>query len=89
MGSRKNLDEGTLTICMANKVGRWGLLKLAVHALKGTLTEQKDFNVIGLKRCVISSKRRSILVSHDGEITRLKNPLQYEIMQKALTVIIP
>ena len=89
IGQRKYLDQGALSLCIAKDVSNLKLLSFGFHALKGTLVEQKDFNVVGLKECIITSKKTFVDVSHDGEISKMKTPLHYQIMPKALLVIIP
>ena len=89
IGQRKYLDQGALSLCIAKDVSNLKLLSFGFHALKGTLVEQKDFNIVGLKECIITSKKTLIDVSHDGEISKMKTPLHYQILLKALLVIIP
>lgn len=88
-GLRKRLDEGKLTVFLAHTVSRWGLIRLAWHALRGKLIEQQDFDSIGLSHIKITSGHRKLRVAHDGEISKMKTPISYSILPKALHVIIP
>jgi diacylglycerol kinase family enzyme len=42
-----------------------------------------------VERLRVSSQRRSLAVSLDGEVVRAKPPLDYRIRKKALRVIAP
>ena len=89
IGERKHLNQGLLSLYLAHNVSKIRLLFLGFHAMKRTLLAQDDFNGIGLRECTITSKRKILAVSHDGEISKMKTPLQYKILPKVLRVIIP
>jgi diacylglycerol kinase family enzyme len=89
IGSRNELDQGTLCICMIRHVGRWRLVALTLKALWGSVQHEKDFNVIGLQECTIQSTKNVLLVSHDGEITPMHPPITFKIVPKALKIIVP
>ncbi|RQY75294.1 sphingosine kinase, partial [Burkholderia stagnalis] len=46
MGARERLDGGTLSLYVAQRPSRLGLLRLAVHALFGRLAQARDFDVL-------------------------------------------
>jgi diacylglycerol kinase family enzyme len=87
--NRKKINEGKLSVFVANDVSRLGLVRLSWHALRGKLIEQRDFDAIGLTSLTIRSGKRRVNVAHDGEVTKMKSPIHYEIIPKALRVIIP
>jgi diacylglycerol kinase family enzyme len=89
LGTRTKLDEGKLSLFLAQKIGRFRLIILAWHALRGKLTEQRDFDSIGLTRVQIRSRKKKIRVSYDGEVSIVSSPIRYSILAKALHVIIP
>ncbi len=89
IGSRKSLDQGTLSLCIAHDVGLGRILVLAGKAFVGNIMSEKDFDVIGLRECIINSFKEKILVSYDGEVTKMKTPITYTIIPKALSVIVP
>jgi YegS/Rv2252/BmrU family lipid kinase len=89
LGRRRKLDDGILTLCIANEVKRSRLIILAWKTIMGRLMEAKDFNVIGLKEFTITSKENPISISHDGQISKLSPPLHYQILPKAISVIVP
>jgi diacylglycerol kinase family enzyme len=89
LGTRDRIDEAKLSVFVAHTVRRLGLALLAWHAIRGRLREQKDFDSIGLTKITITSRRRKIRVSCDGEIISVHTPIHYSLVPKALNVIIP
>ena len=89
IGERDNIDQGLLSVYVARNVNWIRILILGFHALTGTLLKQEDFNTIGLQTCTISMRKKTVLVSHDGEISQMNTPLTYQIHPKVLRVIIP
>ncbi len=90
IGRRPSLTGGKLSLYILPQTGRWGLLKLAVRALFGTLRQAKEFEEIMIEECRIETRRRKVLlVAFDGEVTALQTPLEYKIKSKALKVMVP
>jgi diacylglycerol kinase family enzyme len=89
LGSRESLSRGELCICVAHRLGRWGLIRLAWHALIGRLREQHEFDVFRAPEVIVTTKRSRVSVSLDGEVTILHSPLHYETWPGALQVILP
>ena len=89
IGRRPSLTGGKLSLYILPQTGRWGLLKLAVRALLGTLRQAKEFEEIMIEECRIETRRRKVLlVAFDGEVTALQTPLEYKIKPKALKVMV-
>ena len=74
---------------MAQRPGRLGLLKLALHALFGRLSQAKDFDVLTATDLEIATKHRRLRVATDGEVTIMTTPLHYRIRPAALDVLVP
>lgn len=89
LGSRPQLDAGTLSLYTAQPIGRFGLLKLVVRLLLGQLHGREDFSAFTAQDIVIKIRRNRVRVATDGEITILKTPLHYRIRPGALRVIVP
>lgn len=89
IGSRLQLDAGTLSLYTTQPVGRLGLLKLGIHLLAGQLHGRDDFSAFTAQELVIKTRQRRLRVATDGEVTVLKTPLHYRIRQRALPVIVP
>ncbi len=89
IGERAALDRGMLSVYVAQRTGRWGLLRLAMHALFGRLDQVKDFNALRTTEMRIESRHRRLRVATDGEVTVMNTPLHYKIRAGALQVIVP
>lgn len=89
IGARDRLDAGTLSLYVAQRPGRLGLLRLAWHALRGKLADQRDFDVLLAAEMEIHSRHARMRVATDGEVTVMSTPLRYRIRPRALLVIAP
>jgi diacylglycerol kinase family enzyme len=89
IGARERLDGGLLSLYVAQRPGRMGLLRFAVRALCGRLAQERDFDVILAQGFEIATRHRHLRVATDGEVTIMATPLQYRIEAAALTVIVP
>lgn len=89
IGARTRLDGGVLSLYVAQRPGRWGLLRFAMRALVGKLNEARDFDILLATEMRIGTRRRQIRVATDGEVTVMQTPLHYRIRPGALTVIVP
>lgn len=84
---RKHLDKGVLTVYIVKTRSRRMLLKIALFALIGKAEQLPDFEIFHPKRLTIDTKRPTVSVSHDGEVSKMTTPLDYEIKKKALRVL--
>lgn len=89
IGSRSCLDAGELSLYIAHRTGRVGLLRLAWRALFGGLRDEEDFDALCTKEIWIETRRRKLRVATDGEVTVMKTPLHYRVLPRALRVIVP
>ena len=89
IGERERLNGGQLSLYVAQRPGRLGLLKLALHALFGKLSQAKDFDMLMANDLEIATKHRRLRVATDGEVTIMNTPLRYRIRPAALEVIVP
>jgi len=88
-GGRARLNSGKLAFYVAERTGRFGLLRLAVRALVGRLHRAEDFQAFTIEEAGIESGKSTLLVSTDGEVTRMTPPLHYRIRPGALRVLVP
>lgn len=84
---RAHLNRGLLSIYVVTGARRIELWTLLWHALRGTLARHESFQSYTATEITITSTRRTLHVSHDGELSRLELPLHYEILPGALRVI--
>lgn len=89
MGARTSLDGGTLSLYVAQRPGRLGLLRFAWRALRGRLAQERDFDVLLAREMEIATHHRHLRVATDGEVAVMKTPLRYRLRPGALTVIVP
>src|SRR5438105_1594380 len=88
-GRRERLDEGHLCVLVMRKKTRRGLIGASVRELLGRSRPDDMVRIDGVERLRVSSHRRQLPVSLDGEVTRAAPPLDYRIRKQALRVIAP
>ncbi|HKG11740.1 MAG TPA: diacylglycerol kinase family protein [Pyrinomonadaceae bacterium] len=90
MGGRARLDAGRLSLYVAHRTGRLGLLRLALRALFGRLRQAKDFDALSAEEIWVETRRpKRLYVATDGEVAVMTTPLHYRVLPKALRVIVP
>jgi diacylglycerol kinase family enzyme len=89
IGERTCLDCGTLSLYVAQRPGRLGLLRFGFRALCGKLAQERDFDVLLAGEMEIATHHRHLRVATDGEVNVMKTPLRYRVRPGALQVIVP
>ena len=89
IGARTCLDKGQLSLYVAHRTSRLGLLRFALRALFGGLRNEKDFNALCSTEVWIETRRKRLRVATDGEVTIMRTPLHYRVHPAALRVIVP
>lgn len=89
IGQRDRLDAGVLSFYSAQGIGRLGMFKLAFSAMLGRLHQASNFESSLTTNLTIETKRHSLRVSTDGEVTVMNAPLRYRTRVGALCVIVP
>ncbi|PYS81761.1 MAG: sphingosine kinase [Acidobacteria bacterium] len=90
IGGRACLDAGCLSLYVAHRTGRLGLLRLAVRALFGRLRQAKDFDTLRAQEIWVETHRpKRLHVATDGEVVVMTTPLHYRVLPGALRVIVP
>ena len=89
LGSRACVNAGKLGLYLTQRTGRFGLFRLAFHALFGRVDQAKDFDVFCVAEARIETRKRRLLVALDGELVRMETPLLYRIRPAALRVLVP
>ncbi|GGC00859.1 diacylglycerol/lipid kinase family protein [Pseudoduganella buxea] len=89
IGERAVLDGGKLSLYVAQRPTRRGLVRFACHALLGRLGQSPDFDVLLAECFAIDTRRKLIRVATDGEVTLMAPPLNYRSRPAALAVIVP
>ena len=89
IGERSGMDDGMLSLYVAQRPGRLRLLQLAIRALTGRLRQARDFDAILATDIVVRSKKKRLRVAADGEVTVMAPPLHYRIRPASLIVMRP
>jgi diacylglycerol kinase family enzyme len=89
IGERSDMEDGVLSLYVAQRPGRWRLLQLALRALTGLLRQARDFDAMLATDIVVQSKRKRLRVATDGEVTVMTPPLRYRIRPASLVVMRP
>jgi len=89
IGARRRLDAGKLGLYLTHRVGRRGLIRLALRAFLGHLSQEKDFEAYLVGEAFVQAHRHAILVAADGEVKWMESPLHYRSRPGALRVIVP
>jgi YegS/Rv2252/BmrU family lipid kinase len=88
-GQRESLDDGRLCVMVMRKKTRRGLIAASIRALLDRSRPDDMVQLEGVERLRVSSHRRQLPVSLDGEVVRAEPPLDYRIRKQALRVIAP
>jgi len=89
IGERATLDRGQLSLYVAQRPSRRGLVRFAWHTLLGRLGSSRDFDVLLTRDFTIDTRRKLIRVATDGEVTLMAPPLHYRSRPGALSVLVP
>ena len=89
IGSRERLDAGKLSVYFLRRGGRWGVIRLILRTLVGTLDSMKEFEQLTTDSLTIDMRRDRVMVAFDGEVAVMETPLEYRIRPRALQVIVP
>ena len=88
IGTRTSLESGRLWVCMAPRAGRMHLVRMALRALMGRVTDH-ELNAFEAEEILIETTTRWANVSTDGEVSVMQAPLRYRIRPHALGVVVP
>jgi diacylglycerol kinase family enzyme len=90
IGARSCIDAGQLSLYVAHRTTRLGLLRLAWRALFGGLRDAEDFSALCTKEVWIETRRpKRLRVATDGEVNIMTTPLHYRVRPGALRVLVP
>ena len=88
IGRRMSLDSGRLWVCMAPRSGRRHLMRMALRALMGRVTDH-ELNAFETEELLVQTETKWVNVSTDGEVSMMDAPLHYLIRPHALGVVVP
>lgn len=85
--NRKYLDRGVLSAAIIRTTSRLHMVWVGMKVITGSANTVKEFETLTTDSLTIESKRRSLHVSHDGEVSTMDVPLRFKIMKKSLHII--
>lgn len=87
------VEDGRLVAIAPRTVGRLAMLGLLLRGALGRLGEAKDVVALSFKRLTVRPgpwyRRRTVKVAIDGEVMRLKPPLEFEVIEDQLLLLVP
>lgn len=86
---RPRLDTGQLGLYISKHRSGLEMLWVLLRALVGVWGGDPALETSTARTIVVGSGRSKLLVSNDGEVDRLTPPLHYEIVPKALSLLMP
>lgn len=89
IGERLRLDDAVLSLYVANRTGRLGLVRLAMRALFKQLEQSEDFDTASAKSFQVETHHDRLQVANDGELCYMYSPLRYRVLPAALSVVVP
>lgn len=89
IGRRPTLDQGKLSIYFLHRGGRLGVIRLLFRTITGRVKQWKDFEEVLAEDVSIQTRRKRMHVAFDGEVSVMRTPLKYQILPKALRVLVP
>ncbi|HEX2541914.1 MAG TPA: diacylglycerol kinase family protein [Caldimonas sp.] len=87
IGERAGIQDGRLSLYVAQRPGRLRLLLLVLRALIGGLRQARDFSAMTAAEIVVESRHHRLRVATDGEVTVMTPPLTYRIRPSSLGVM--
>ena len=84
---RKSLSAGTLSVFIPRARGPLPLLWFTLHALIGSVRNNRGFEMLLVDRFTIESRNRNLNVSIDGEVVSLPTPLRFSVRPGALRIV--
>jgi len=88
LAERSSLAGGSLTMFVLRSRSRVGMARATLLDRFGGRKRTDEFIIDHPKSVVIEAKRPELTVSLDGEVIRLKTPLEYKIQPKSLKVLV-
>lgn len=87
---RESLFDGHLAVYVVRaSSAKLPMLRLLWRVFAGKAEERGDLEVLRAKSATIETRRPTVLVALDGEVERMRTPLEYRVLPGALRVLVP
>ncbi len=88
IGKRDCVDAGKLWVYRAPQASRSSLLRLAIDAFRGKF-DTRELATFATDTLSIRTQKNHVHVATDGEVQTMRGTLNYSILPKGLSVIVP
>jgi diacylglycerol kinase family enzyme len=83
------VKDGRIAMYVPPPVGRFGLIRLGWKMIRRRLDPHSDFRLVCAKSFRVETRRFKLRVAYDGELTRMRAPLDFVVHENALRVLVP
>ncbi|MCX7276698.1 MAG: diacylglycerol kinase family protein [Burkholderiales bacterium] len=83
------LDAGSIAAVMLKPISTWAMAGLMLRGALGTLGEADTVESFAFSRMVVKPRLRKIKVAYDGEVTRMRTPLEFRVAPQPLYLLKP
>jgi hypothetical protein len=92
-GPERTPGDGCITAVMVRPIGTLAMMRLMLHGAMGTLGEAENVERFEFEHMVVrptlAPGRRGVKVAFDGEVTRMRSPLDFRVLAKPLYLLKP
>ncbi|MES2581929.1 MAG: diacylglycerol kinase family protein [Pseudomonadota bacterium] len=92
-GSAQAPEDGRITAVMLRPIGTLSMLRLMLKGAMGTLGDAHSVEHFEFQRMVVrptlTAGRRGVKVAFDGEVARMRTPLNFRVLDKPLYLLKP
>ena len=90
-GTRHTPNEGHITAVMLRPIGTLAMLRLMLHGAMGTLGDAPNVEHFEFERMLVrptlAPGHRGVKVAFDGEVARMRPPLNFQVLAKPLFLL--
>ena len=83
------LDDGRIAAVMLKPTGTLAMAWLMLRGAMGSLGEADSVDSFAFQRMVVQPRRRKIKVAFDGEIARMRTPIEFRVAAQPLFLLKP
>jgi diacylglycerol kinase family enzyme len=92
-GAAQPAEGGRITAVMLRPIGTLSMIRLMLHGAMGTLGEAPSVEHFEFSHMVVrptlAPGRRGVKVAFDGEVTRMRAPLDFRVLARPLYLLLP
>ena len=83
------LDPGSIAAVMLKPISTWAMAGLLLRGALGTLGEADTVESFAFSHMVVKPRLRKMKVAFDGEVTRMRTPLEFRVALQPLYLLKP